>query len=74
MTLRSTVTAMSERITHNEAPQLLKMAEAAEYLNISVRTLQRYIADEKLAVVRLPGGLPRIRRADLDAMVDGGAA
>ncbi|MDP9224136.1 MAG: helix-turn-helix domain-containing protein [Actinomycetota bacterium] len=65
---------MAERVTQDDVGQLLTYAEAAHFLRVSERTLQRYIADEKVPVVRLPKGSPRIRRVDLDAMVDGGAA
>jgi excisionase family DNA binding protein len=65
---------MAERVTQDDTGQLLTYAEAAHFLRVSERTLQRYIADEKVVVVRLPSGSPRIRRSDLDAMVNGGAA
>jgi excisionase family DNA binding protein len=65
---------MAERVTQDDAAQLLTYAEAARLLSVSERTLARYISDQKVTVVRLPSGSPRIRRVDLDAMVDGGAA
>lgn len=63
---------MVDRVIEDEAAQLLTYAEAARLLRVSERTLQRYITDRKVNVVRLPSGSPRIRRSDLDAMVDGG--
>lgn len=65
---------MADRVTEDEAGQYLTYAEAARLLRVSERTLQRYISDRKVTVSRLPSGSPRIRRSDLDAMVDGGAA
>jgi excisionase family DNA binding protein len=65
---------MADRTTYDDAAQLLTYADAARLLSVSERTLQRYITDRKITVVRLPSGSPRIRRADLDAMVAGGAA
>jgi excisionase family DNA binding protein len=65
---------MAEPVTQDDAAQLLTYAEAARLLSVSERTLARYISDQKVTVVRLPSGSPRIRRADLDAMVTGGAA
>lgn len=49
---------------------LLTKAEAAGSLGVSVRTLERLIADGRLALVRVEGSA-RIRRADLDAYVTG---
>jgi excisionase family DNA binding protein len=65
---------MTDRVTEDEAGQYLTYAEAARLLRVSERTLQRYISDRKVTVSRLPSGSPRIRRSDLDAMFDGGAA
>jgi excisionase family DNA binding protein len=65
---------MTERATYHEATDLLTLAEAAEKLRVSRRTLERYMTEGSLPVVRLPSGHRRIRRSDLDALIDGGAA
>jgi excisionase family DNA binding protein len=65
---------MTERATYHEATDLLTLAEAADQLRVSRRTLERYMTEGSLPVVRLPSGHRRIRRADLEAMIDGGAA
>jgi excisionase family DNA binding protein len=65
---------MTERATYHEATDLLTLAEAAEKLRVSRRTLERYMTEGSLPVVRLPSGHRRIRRSDLDALIDGGVA
>jgi len=42
--------------------------QAAEYLNISVSTLKKYIHQHKLKTLRTPGGHHRIRKSDLMAL------
>ena len=48
----------------------MTVAEVAERWHVSVRTVQRYIADGKLKALRLPGGRYRIRPEDADAALD----
>lgn len=50
-----------------QANDMLTMQQIADDWNISLRTVQRYVAKKKLKVTRLPGGQPRIRRADAEA-------
>ncbi len=47
----------------------LTVAAVAEELDVSMRTVQRWVAAGEIAVVRLPGGRVRIRRCDLDSAV-----
>jgi excisionase family DNA binding protein len=47
--------------------ELLTVAEVALRWHVSVRTVQRWIADGKLKAVLLPSGRYRIRPADADA-------
>ena len=47
---------------------LLKVAQAAEFLQVSVRTVQRQIADGHLAVVRI-GRNVRIERKSLEILI-----
>lgn len=53
--------------THNDG--LLTPAQVAAKWKVSVRTVQRYIAEGQLKAVRLPGGQYRIRPEDADAAV-----
>ena len=48
---------------------LITKAEAADQLGVSVRTVERLIAAEKLPLVHVEGAA-RLRRADLEAYVD----
>ena len=52
---------------------LIGISEAARTLGVSVDTLRRWDADDKLAAIRLPGGHRRYRRSDLDALLSGDA-
>ncbi|WP_308124244.1 helix-turn-helix domain-containing protein [Mycolicibacterium xanthum] len=46
---------------------LLTVTEVARRWHVSVRSVQRWIADGKLPAIRLPGGQYRIRQSDADA-------
>ena len=48
---------------------LLTKQETADWLRVSVRTLERYIEAGSLPVVRLPGGTVRIRRTDIQVLI-----
>jgi excisionase family DNA binding protein len=47
--------------------ELLTVAEVARRWHVSIRTVQRWIADGKLKAVRLPSGRYRVRPADADS-------
>jgi excisionase family DNA binding protein len=49
---------------------LLSVADVAEDLNLSIRTIRRLIAQQKLSVVRI-GRAVRVRAEALDALLDG---
>lgn len=54
----------------NSDANVVNVAEAAELLRVSQRTVQRYIRDGHLKAVRLPGGrITRIKRADVAALL-----
>jgi excisionase family DNA binding protein len=65
------------RVAHTVVPPqprnplgaFLTIADVAETLSVSIRTVQRWVAHSDLGAVRLPGGRIRIRQADLDAAV-----
>lgn len=57
---------MTERPNY-DAPVWLTLAEAADWLRVSPRTVQRYVADGLLTPLRTPGGHPRFRMADVEA-------
>lgn len=50
--------------------ELLSPAEAAGRLGVSVRTLDRYVAQGLIRPLRTPGGHRRFRPADLDRLVE----
>jgi excisionase family DNA binding protein len=52
-------------------PQLLTVAQAALLLNVSEKTVRRWVDDEKVPHVRLPGGQIRIPLAALLASLQG---
>ena len=55
--------------TNNNA-EFLKTTQAADFLNISVSTLKKYIYKHKIKTVKTPGGHYRIRKADLLGMLN----
>jgi len=52
----------------------LTVTEAAQALGISVPTVKRYIYDDKLRSVKLPGGQHRIPRSEIDRLLAVGGA
>lgn len=52
---------------HAPATTYLTLAEVAEELRVSIRTVTRYVADGHLGAIQLPGGRLRVARTDLDA-------
>lgn len=48
---------------------LLTPSQVADLWSVSLRTVQRYIAEGKLKAIRLPGGQYRIDPAELDAAI-----
>ncbi|OGX08851.1 MAG: hypothetical protein A2306_10510 [Omnitrophica WOR_2 bacterium RIFOXYB2_FULL_38_16] len=48
----------------------LTTAQAAEFLNISVSTLKKYIYSSKIKTLKTPGGHYRIRESDLLGMIN----
>jgi predicted DNA-binding transcriptional regulator AlpA len=68
-----------ERVLAGLAPsetgeRLLRLSDAAARAGVSVATLNRWIADDQLQAVQIPGRVAgkterRIRQADLDALI-----
>ena len=52
-------------------PQLISVAQAASPLNVSDRTIRRWINDEKIPFLELPGGEYRIPQGALLASLRG---
>ena len=57
----------------NNIDEILTPGQVANEWQISVRTIQRYIADGRLKAFRLPGGHSRIRRSDADSALQASA-
>lgn len=49
--------------------EYVRIAEAAEYLGVSERTIRRYIADRKLRAYRIAGVRLVFKKSDLDALI-----
>lgn len=77
MSFRLTVRCMAE--SHIEGVQespddaYLTPSQVAQRWSVSLRTVQRYIADGRLRAIKLPGGYYRVRPADADAAVEASA-
>jgi excisionase family DNA binding protein len=63
MSERDTVTSMPDR---NNTDELLTTGQVAREWQVSVRTIQRYIAAGHIKATRLPSGVARIRRSDAE--------
>ena len=48
----------------------LTASEAAEFINVSLSTLKKYIYLGKLKTLKTPGGHHRIRKSDLDDLFE----
>ena len=60
---------MKKREIHNNTDRFLTAVQAADYLNISVSTLKKYIYAKQIKTLRTPGGHYRIREKDLLEML-----
>ena len=47
----------------------VSIAQTAKLLSISQTTVRRLVADGELTVLRIPGSCPKIRKADVTALV-----
>lgn len=65
MSFRLTVANMAE--SHTDS--LLTPSQVAKNWGVSLRTVQRYIADGRLKAVRLPGGYYRVHPEDAAAAI-----
>lgn len=65
---------MTHRPT-SDSTGYLTYQEAAALLRVSVRTISRYVTDGRITPATLPTGRPRLRRADVEALLslDGAA-
>ena len=54
--------------------ELITRQEAAALLRISIRTLERWEQSGRLSPTRLSPGVVRYRRADVDRLIEDGAA
>ena len=60
--------------TDCDPPEYLTYREAADLFRVSVRTISRYVADDRLQVVLLPSGRPRLRRSEVMSLLGRPAA
>jgi excisionase family DNA binding protein len=65
MAFRHTLAVMAK--SHIDG--LLTPSQVAELWKVSLRTVQRYIAENKLRAIKLPGGQYRIRPEDAEAAI-----
>jgi excisionase family DNA binding protein len=62
-------TAIADRIAYERIDQLLDSAQAAFFLGIHRKTLQRIIRSDQMPALRV-GRLWRFRKSDLNAWLD----
>lgn len=55
-----------------QLPPLLTRAQAAEILCVDPNTVRRWSRDGKLFAIRMPSGIHKYRREDIEAIVNGG--
>ena len=60
---------MKKRILLNNKETFLTTVQAADFLNVSVSTLKKYIYGKKIKTIKTPGGHYRIRERDLLGML-----
>jgi excisionase family DNA binding protein len=60
---------MPSRHKRGDGDDYLSTAEAARIAGVSVRTIDRYVAAERLACMRLPSGHRRYRRDDVERLL-----
>lgn len=53
--------------------ELLTTGQVASLLNVHPQTVRRWIDTGRLPALRLPSGVWRVRRDDLDALLSGAA-
>jgi excisionase family DNA binding protein len=58
---------------HAPPGELLTKAQAASYLQVTPRYLNRVVREGRLRALKPTGGLWRVRRSDLDAFLESGA-
>jgi excisionase family DNA binding protein len=51
------------------ADELLTTGQVADLLNVHAQTVRRWIENGNLRAIRLPSGVWRVRRSDLDALL-----
>jgi excisionase family DNA binding protein len=61
----------SEQMPEARMNSLMRINEAASFLAVSRRTLYKLISNNLLTVVRLTATLPRLRRAEVEALATG---
>lgn len=52
--------------------ELYRVPDAADQMSISTKTLRNWIAQSKIAVVRIGGHAVRVPRTEIDRLIDEG--
>lgn len=62
------VTMNGKQISWNDAPDLLRVSEAADLMRVTVQTIRDWTDKDKLSSHKTVGGHRRIKKADLRAL------
>lgn len=58
----------------NDTDEVLTTGQVAKEWHVSIRTVQRYIANGQIKAMRLPSGHTRVRRSDAELALNPAAA
>lgn len=61
--------AVLESTPDDPKASLLTLSDVADQWKVSLRTVQRYVADGRLKAIKLPGGYYRVRPEDAEAAI-----
>ena len=67
LTLHAAAAYLRVMPQRHDQDELLTPSQIAAEWHVSVRTIQRYIANGQIKALRLPSGFARVRRSDAEA-------
>lgn len=67
LTLHAAVAYLHDMPQRHDQDEILTPSQIAAEWHVSVRTVQRYIANGQIKATRLPSGYARVRRSDAEA-------